>query len=262
MDNTIICTVSNTFDIILETQVGSTGFGWCLKSIPEGVELASISMMPIDKHISPGKKERQIFTFVAVAPLKKGIISLDLLKLTHPKCEIADTVTYTVYVHDVDENDELKNEIGGNKFIKGTGAMLHANPVPPYGFADTAKAIFLYGFPVNPLYGYPPTELYGFLPESCGPSVIDSTTNCVVKYGNPFGVATDEAECNLKYGYPIVKYGYPPIYKYGFPMTDSTGKTLTVKEDAQNCILKYGTPFGVANKAEDCTLKYGFPVQE
>lgn len=253
MSNVIICTVSNTFDIILESQVASTGFGWCLKSIPSGVELASISTVPMGQHVSPGCKERTIFTFVAVKPLKDGIISFDLLRLTYPECEIADTSTYKVYVHDVDENDALKNEIGEAKFVKGTSAMLHARPITPYGFADSEKAILLYGFPPTLLYGYP-------VPNS-GPSVIESRTNCLLKYGNPFGVAVDDAECNLKYGYPVVKYGYPPIYKYGFPMSDASGNALTVKEDAQNCIVKYGTPFGVANKPEDCTLKYGFPAK-
>ncbi len=252
--NVIICTIGTSFDIILESQVGSTGFGWCLKSIPEGVELADIGSLPLSQHVSPGCKERQVFTFVAVKPLKEGSIAFDLLRLTHPVCEIADTVTYTVYVHDEDENDVLKKEIGGQKFVKGAGAMVHAKPVQPYGFADAEKAILLYGFPVNPLYGYPSV---GY-----SPSFIESATNCMVKYGNPFGVAADDAECNLKYGYPVVKYGYPPIYKYGFPLNDASGKTFTVKEDAQNCIVKYGTPFGVANKPEDCTLKYGFPVQE
>ena len=254
MENVIICTIGTSFDIILESQVSSTGFGWCLKSIPAGVELAAIEAISLSQHISPGFKERTIFTFAAVKPLKEGIIGFDLLRLTHPNCEIADTVNYTVYVHDKDENDVLKKEIGGEKFVKGAGAMVHAKPIPPYGFADSEKAILLYGFPVNPLYGYPTA--------TCGPSVLESKANCLLKYGNPFGVAADEAECNLKYGYPIVKYGYPPVYKYGFPMSNSAGISLTVKEDAQNCIVKYGTPFGVANKAEECVLKYGFPVQD
>ena len=253
MENVINCTIGNSFDIILETQVASTGFGWCLKSIPPGVELAAIERLSESPNVSPGCKELQIFTFVAVKPLKKGLIEFDLLRLTYPNCEIADTVIYNVFIHDEDENDVLKKEIGGSRFVKGAGAMVHAKPVIPYGFADSEKAILIYGFPPSPLYGYPP-------PEYC-PSVIESQANCLLKYGNPFGVATDEAECNLKYGYPVVKYGYPPIYKYGFPMNDSSGKALAVKEDTQNCIVKYGTPFGVANNSEDCVLKYGFPVR-
>lgn len=257
MSNAIICTVSNTFDITLESQVASTGFGWCLKSLPDGLELASIQTVPFDQHISPGSKSRTIFTFVAVKTLKKGIIAFDLLRLTHPECQIADTATYTVYVHADDENDELKKTLGENTFIKGTSAMVHSHPIQPYGFTDPGKAILLYGFPpVHPLYGYP-------VSNCGGPSVIESKANCQLMYGNPFGVATDDAECNLKYGYPVVKYGYPPIYKYGFPMSDSTGNVLSVKDDdAQNCIVKYGTPFGVAKNDEDCILKYGFPVQK
>jgi hypothetical protein len=253
MENTIISQIGTSFDIILESAVGSTGFGWCLKSIPAGVELMAIDHVPI-KPILPGSGVRQIFTFVAVNPLKEGVIEFDLLRLTHPHCQIADSATYHIVVHDDDENDALKNEIGGQKFLRGSGAMVHARPIPPYGFADSEKAILLYGFPPSPLYGYPPAD--------CGPSVIESKTNCMLKYGNPFGVAIDAAECNLKYGYPLMKYGYPPIYKYGFPMSNASGEVLTVKEDPKNCIVKYGTPGGVANTPGDCRLKYGFPVQK
>lgn len=254
MENVIICTIGTSFDIILESQAASTGFGWCLKSIPDGVELGSIETLPFSQHVAFGGKARQIFTFVAVKPLKQGSISFDLLKLTHPHPQIADTVTYTVTVHDENENDALKNEIGGQKFVKGAGAMVHAKPIPPYGFTDPDK--------IHLLYGFPPYTLYGFPASSCGQDVIESQTNCILKYGNPFGVSSNDSDCNLKYGFPILKYGYPPIYKYGFPLSDSTGKEVTVKEDAQNCIMKYGNPFGVADKPEDCTLKYGFPVKK
>jgi hypothetical protein len=251
INSNVIGQVGHSFDIILESMVGSTGYGWCLKHMPAGVELISTDNMPIRAGIAP---TRQIFTFAAIKPLKRGTIEFDLLCLYDLSRESADHQIYLVDIHDKDENDALKNEIGGQKFLKGSGAMVHARPIPPYGFADSEKAILLYGFPPSLLYGYP-------VPDSCV-SVIESKNNCVLKYGNPFGVAVDEAECNLKYGYPVVKYGYPPIYKYGFPMSKATGETFTVKEDAKNCIVKYGTPFGVADKAEDCTLKYGFPVQK
>lgn len=254
MNNAIVCTVSNTFDIILESQVASTGFGWCLKSMPEGVELASIQNVPIGQHVSPGCKERQIFTFVAIEPLKEGTISFDLLRLTHPETEIADTASYTVYVHDIDENDALKKEIGSQKFVQGTSSMVHARPIMPYGFADPEKIHVIYGFPPSPLYGYPAPYT--------GQNVIESQTNCILKYGNPFGIATSEADCNLKYGYPVINHTYPPIYKYGFPINDAEGNALSIKEDAQNCLVKYGTPLGMATKPEDCTLKYGFPIKE
>jgi len=251
INSNIIGQVGHSFDIILESMVGSTGYGWCLKAMPAGVELISTENMPIRAGIAP---TRQIFTFAALKPMKDKLIEFDLLCLFDLSRDCADHAIFEVDIHDVDENDALKKEIGGHKFLKGSGAMVHARPIPPYGFADSEKAILLYGFPPSPLYGYPVSD--------CSPSVIESKTNCLLKYGNPFGVAVDEAECNLKYGYPVVKYGYPPIYKYGFPMSNTAGDTLSVKEDARNCIVKYGTPFGVANNDEDCVLKYGFPVKK
>lgn len=245
----IIGQVGHSFDIILESMVGSTGYGWCLKALPDGIELMSTSDMPVRAGIAP---TRQIFTFAALKPMKHMAIKFDLLCLYDLSQPAADEATYEIDVHDVDENDALKKEIGGQRFLKGSGAMVHARPVPPYGFADSEKAVLLYGFPPYPLYGYPIPDL--------APSIIESKTNCLVKYGNPFGVAVDEAECNLKYGYPVVKYGYPPVYKYGFPLSNVKGETIEVKEDTKNCILKYGTPFGVANNEKDCVLKYGFPV--
>lgn len=250
-NSTVTGQVGYSFDIILESMVGSTGYGWCLKHMPDGVELISTDNVPIRTGVA---LVRQIFTFAAIKSLKNGLIEFDLLCLFDLSRESADHTTFRIDIHDKDESDKLKNEIGGHKFLTGSGAMLHSRPIPPYGFADSNKAILLYGFPPTLLYGYPPAS-------DCATSVILSEANCMIKYGNPFGIAFDESECNLKYGYPIMKYGYPPIYKYGFPLSDASGKELTIKEDANNCIVKYGTPGGVANKAEDCVLKYGFPVK-
>lgn len=246
---TIIGQVGHSFDIILESMVGSTGYGWCLKAMPDGIELISTEDVPVKKGIAP---TRQIFTFAALKPMKNKAIEFELLCLYNLSQPAADKAIYEIEVHDVDENDVLKKEIGVHKFLRGSSAMVHAKPIPPYGFTDPGKIIPLYGFPPNPLYGYPVSDF--------APSIIASQTNCLVKYGNPFGVAVSDAECNLKYGYPVVKYGYPPIYKYGFPMSNAQGETIKVKADAKNCVVKYGTPFGVANSENECTLKYGFPV--
>lgn len=249
--STVIGQVGHSFDIILESMVGSTGYGWCLKSMPSGIELISTDNMPVRPGIAP---VRQIFTFAALKPLKNGLIEFDLLCLHDLTSPAADHADYKVEIHDKDENDALVNEIGAHKFIKGSGAMLHATPAIPYGFVSSGKVIPLYGFPPSPLYGYPVDNSI---------NVIHSNANCMLKYGNPFGIAVDSTECNLKYGYPVnMKYGYPPVYKYGFPLSNAAGEELIVKEDAKNCVVKYGTPGGVANTPGDCRLKYGFPVNK
>ncbi|MFA6336020.1 MAG: hypothetical protein WCX48_10820 [Bacteroidales bacterium] len=243
----VIAQLGHSFDIILESMVGSTGYGWCLKGIPAGVELISTENVPIRKGVAP---VRQIFTFAAIEPIKGGLIEFDLLCLYNLSCEIADHSAYQVYIYREDENDELARKIGSSRFIKGTGTMVHAKPIPPYGFADCEKAILLYGFPPD---------------NSKCPGIIDSKANCLLKYGNPFGVSTDESECQLKYGYPITtKYGYPPpIYKYGFPLTNKCGENYVIKEDKDNCIVKYGIPPGnVSTNNEDCIVKYGFPEKK
>jgi len=134
--------------------------------------------------------------------------------------------------------------------------MVHQNANIPYGFPESDKTLLMYGFPPGS--------------TDC-PSFMHSDANCLVKYGTPFGLSADAAECGLKYGYPVhMMYGYPPIskygypiptnYKYGFPLSNVAGDEFTVKEDAKNCVVKYGTPFGVAKNSEDCALKYGFPT--
>lgn len=236
--STIIAVVDHSFDVILESMVGSTGYGWCLKSLPDGVELISTTNVPVRQGVAP---VRQIFTFAALKPIKKGVLKFDLLCLHTLSRDIADHATYNVEIHDKKENDELANEIGGQKFLKGAGAMLHAGPAMPYGFPDSDKTALL-------LYGFPNAD------ASCAASVIYSNANCLLKYGTPFGVSTDDSGCNLKYGFPVT----PVIYKYGFPLTNASGGDIQVEEDANNCIVKYGTPGGVGTD-QDCALKYGFP---
>ena len=239
----IIVTVGQRFDLLLESMSGSTGYSWCLASLPPGIVLISVDSKPISPGIAP---VRQTFTFGATAPLKGGKAEFDLLCLFDLSRESADHMVYTVIVHAKNENDPLKQEIGGQKFLKAGGFMVHSRPIQPYGFANPDKAHLLYGFPP---------------PEQGNLNVIESSTRCILKYGNPFGVSTDEGDCNVKYGYPLLKYGYPPIYKYGFPVSKASGKPISIKDNPAQCVVKYGTPFGVAATADECILKYGFPVE-
>jgi len=237
----LLVQAGQSFDIVLESMMGSTGYGWCLKSMSPEIVLISTFTNPIHAGVSP---VRQGVTFGAVKLSRCAQIEFEMLCLFDLTREPADCATYQIEIYDHAADDALKNEIGSQKFLSLGGMMVHHRPVPPYGFANSDK--------IHVLYGFPP-------PEACNPTVIASTKNCILKYGNPFGVANEEADCRMKYGYPVLKYGFPPNYKYGFPLTNSDGKTMIVKENPGRCLVKYGTPLGVARKAEDCTLKYGFP---
>lgn len=242
--SSVIAVVGHTFDIMLESMVNSTGYAWCLKSMPEGVALISTDEIPVRPGIAP---VRQIFTFAALSPLKEGNLTFDLLCLFDLSRPVVDTVNYTVYIHAENENDSLVNELGVGKFLKGAGAMMHQKPVMPYGFPEAGKVHLMYGFPPAQLYGFPVPD------SSCAANVIHSNNNCLLKYGSPFGVSSDEEGCTLKYGFPISQANY----KYGFPLTNSEGE-IQVEEDAANCVVKYGTPGGIGT-GDDCVLKYGFP---
>lgn len=247
----VIAYVGHSFDIYLESMVASTGYGWCLKSMPEGVDLISTMEIPLKTGVGA---VRHIFTFAALKSMKKGLLRFEMLCLHNFSGAVADEVAFLLDVHDENENesDPLLNQIGSYKFIKGTGALVHSKPAIPYGFPDTDQAVMLYGFPRG---------------EGGCVGVISSNTRCQLKYGTPFGVSAGEADCHLKYGFPVdMLYGYPrPNYKYGFPLTDLKGKAFKLKEveeNSANCVVKYGTPGGVSNSPGDCRIKYGFPVND
>ncbi|MCI5167881.1 MAG: hypothetical protein D3903_17795 [Candidatus Electrothrix sp. GM3_4] len=106
------------------------------------------------------------------------------------------------------------------------------------------------------MYGFPP-NIQG---ELFSESVVESTNNCRMKYGVPWGL-TDPDNCALKYGFPAdcAAGKAPVIVVYGFP-PDSDGTAAIVKAaDDANCVVKYGVPTGVGKDDDNCTMKYGMP---
>ncbi len=67
------------------------------------------------------------------------------------------------------------------------------------------------------------------------------------------------------YAFPVMPYGFPEdgshiVPLYGFPANENGCQSVGVIESRDNCVLKYGTPWGIAKDFDNCTLKYGFPV--
>jgi len=230
----VIVVLDHTFDVVLESMAGSTGYSWCLQSMPKGVALISINNVPIRPGVAP---VRQIFTFAALEKLKGGKLEFEMLCLFDLSRPVADTAMFNINIYANDENDVLEKELGKAKFLKGTGSVLHNKP------------IVAYGFPSIQLYGFPNAS------EISTINVIHSDNNCLLKYGTPMGVVDKEDDCTLKYGFPVSSQNY----KYGFPLSNMEGDEYEVTQDDDNCLLKYGTPKGVAGKDDDCILKYGFP---
>lgn len=137
--------------------------------------------------------------------------------------EIEDPVE-VIEFHIVAEKAGLERFLGSDKFVEvGTHLDHVAGPIPPYGF--TGPEAQVPEGTIVPLYGYPPPHLlYGFPP--------------VLEYGMV----------------NVLKYGFPPNVKYGFAC-----EVANVVEDADHCVVMYGTPWGIAKDADHCTVKYGFP---
>lgn len=191
------------FKVTLESQLGSTNYGWCLESLPEGVVLVSQEDLPI-----PGRfcGVHQVFYFIPISGDKMEVeLNFVLLCLSDPlrQYESSKKVKINVIVIPANENTDAE------QFVQySENAAFYGNNA---GFVDPAAGSCActnvkYGFPLILKYGYPtdPCVKYGYPADPC------------VAYGYP-------ADSCVKYGYPenpCVKYGYPACEKYGYPSKD------------------------------------------
>ncbi|MCU7923968.1 MAG: protease inhibitor I42 family protein [Candidatus Thiodiazotropha sp. (ex Dulcina madagascariensis)] len=258
--------VGESFDIHLQSMQGSTGYGWYLSGLPEGVALLGVTASPVYPGPTVGPT-RQTFTFVGLTEIESSL-EFHLLAPWKPT-EPADHKVFALFIG-VEPADELESEMGTGKFVARSAHTVNMPAVIPYGFPDEAS-LRQEGI-VFPLYGFPP--------PGGGPivNVIESAENCVLKYGVPGGVA-DPSHCTLKYGFPVnlaeeakdilIAYGFPPPTGGGGPVvaamsqrtpdSGSSGWEMQASDEV-NCVVKYGTPGGIATDPADCTVKYGFPV--
>lgn len=226
MEQEFVVLQGKAFTVALQSMLGSTNYGWCVSSMPEGIVLlgteneSSLRMGPVI----------QKFYFQATSGEQPNVEIKFILACLSDLTKVENE--YTLKVRIVQSDSE--------EFV--TFSENAANAAMPYGFVYGGEAVMKYGYPceaqaVNAKYGYPSDEL-----------------EATVKYGYPCGVQ----EANLKYGYPCgvqeanLKYGYPcgvqemTNLKYGYPC------------GAQDASLKYGYPCGV----QDANLKYGYPCME
>ncbi len=251
--------IGKSFEIHLYSRGGSTGYLWYLSEMPKGIVLVSTSATPVPP-VMPGSQTRQSFTFVATAEVK-GPLSFELLRIWQPT-ESADTRTYAVIVSATDEKSleaRMTAEAGSSRFLQPEIFRCCMPPIMPYGVppADVKSDKFsddcCTGPVLYPMYGVP-TNLPG---QSFQESVVESTNNCRIKYGVPWGLA-DADNCAMEYGFPAdCAAGKGPVVTiYGFP----PGPDAIIEADnAANCVVKYGMPKGVGKDDDNCTMKYGMP---
>lgn len=248
--------VGESFEVALYAQPGSTGYGWHLAAMPEGIVLLGIVQAAVPP-VCPGSQCRQTFTFAATHETK-GILTFELLRPWIPT-QPADTRNFNLTITSVQGvQSDLENLAGGRRFAAVETFRSHLPPAVPYGFPDPDNrgVVRTPQGPVWPLYGFPAEN-----GANAQPHVIESGTNCMVKYGFPWGVSTDPEACVLKYGFPLGAGGEQVGLMYGFPRTEAGCSTpVTIRENPENCVVKYGFPQGIAADPKDCTLKYGFPI--
>lgn len=151
---TIIAYEGKSFTVTLQSMLGSTLYGWCLKSMPEGVVLTGTDIQPLTTGMQI-KPVNQLFNF-AVSEVKEQFeveLEFILCSLINVK-EVADSVKIKVSLVPADEAQD--------KFVEYSENGATYNSIIPYGVFNSE---------CNEKYGYP-----------CG------ANDAAMKYGYPCGV--------------------------------------------------------------------------
>ena len=119
--------VGESFDIHLQSMQGSTGYGWYLSGLPEGVALLSATADSIYPGTAVGPT-RQTFTFVGLAEVKSSL-EFRLLAPWKPT-EPADRKAFALFIG-AEQTDELESELGTGKFVARSAHTVNMPAVIP-----------------------------------------------------------------------------------------------------------------------------------
>ena len=252
-EKSIIAYQGKIFTVTLQSMLGSTNYGWCLASLPEGILLVDKLDTPTRPGIAP-VNQTFYFGVASIGEEKDVILSFKEICLSDFS-KIGKLLNVDVKL--LPDNNEPNDS---SSFVKYSENAAIYNSQMPYGFVLNSAAdsdVCTSAYPYVK-YGYPCSDnsssvlKYGY---PCSDNSIG-----ILKYGYP---CSDNSSSNLKYGYPcsdnsigILKYGYPcsddnTVLKYGFP----------------NCNTNqlYGYPMA-SSSSDDCSCTkavrplYGYPV--
>lgn len=270
MSNKLVVLQGKSFYVELQSMLGSTNYGWCLKSMPEELLLTGTQ----NTHTRPGiSPMMQRFYFSAVSAETTNVeVTFVLACLSNvsdvtdefvsysengPAPEVIYGITYMGDQETVCGDNAAVLKYGypcGNDtpFIRRHSCVPENTPFIHANSCNTNTA-FKYGYPcsvndANLKYGY-----------SCG------ANDARLAYGYPCGVK----DANLKYGYPCgvndatLKYGYP-VMEYGLPYaTDLTAMPygLVYSNNACADYTMDSRPYGMVYTGQDARL-YAFPMNK
>ncbi|MBP2144224.1 hypothetical protein J2127_001394 [Methanococcus voltae] len=254
------------FKVDLYTN-GGIPYVWGISYIPDFVTFVDKTITVIDQR--PGGRVKVTFEFLA---MEKGQDYLGF-KLVQPfgDFEVAEEVSYALIVESAstsrakNEMKSLNAAIGDSKFLKiapeALSTLVNEKNIQAYKDPETGGIIVVYGAPTPPDpvtdYGVPcltanadtiPPLLYGI------PCLSAQTNICIPPYG-----------FSRQFYDPIVAYGVncapnTAVANVGSTQTQMLYAAPMVIESKENCLLKYGTPWGISRNSEECILKYGVPI--
>lgn len=229
MDKEYVVLEGKIFTVELLSNFGSTNYGWCISSLPEGIIMMGAENIHIGGSRSVTKLQRFYFGVVSSKELQ-----VDINFTMNNWSDLTKVAEYfTAKVRIVPSNS--------SDFVSYSENV--ANTAIPYGLVYTSDNMQ----DINVKYGYP-----------CG------MQDANLKYGYPCGVQ----DANFKYGYPCgvqeanFKYGYPcgvqdANLKYGYPCSmQDTNVKYGYACGVQDANLKYGYPCLEYTKD---TRPYGYP---
>lgn len=182
MSKKIVALQGKIFYVELESMLGSTNYGWCVKTLPAGLIFMGEEKIPVAPGIAPVKQQ---FYFGVVSAENANVeiefelvCGSDLTKIGDEyKPEVTIVGSNSEDFVPYSENDAVSNAVR-NSAVRGNINL-------KYGYPCDNVPILKYGYPgglqdAALKYGYP-----------C------STQNIVVKYGYPCG----SQDAAVKYGY-------------------------------------------------------------
>lgn len=266
-DQAILARCGEVFQVTLQYNAG-TPYKWCLRSLPSAVALVGTEEIcaPANQFGAP---THQVFHFLALEVTAEPIsLNFEMFRMfkSHEDSSGHRLAGVRVEVVGCNENETLDE----SRFVQysansATLASAAANVVPPYGVRNGCECVpaMEYGFPAGVSnsggnaslkYGYPVLK-YGYVP-----CANDGCNGPCIKYGYPGWNDSGNSEPNVKYGYPPMAnaaFGQQNVLKYGYPML-KYGYVGCVDDGCNGPCVKYGYPGCVDDGNYAVNVKYGY----
>lgn len=227
MGQKMVVLEGKTFSIELQSMLGSSGYGWCLAGLPEGIILLGEDRIAAGPAVSPtlqkfhfgvssAEEAEGELTFVMACTFEPKRIEREYkVELSIIPCNTEDFVAYS----------ENANQIYGFE-LNQTNSAIPYGVLPPWERAQVQKPYGVFsGRNMDDRFGGQPVADYAFPDVKWSP---------LVAYGYPCGAQ----DAGMKYGY--------------FCGAQDAGMKYGYFCGAQDAVMKYGYPCGAQSVSNEC----------